>query len=183
METINKTYTSIGFVMENIPNQESKMKIIFYDNEVDNDVIHNIDVTVINNNSCEIFDEDDFDISDYQLSLEFTGNYIKKLLKNLMEFTEDFIIQIYKDGPLIFPLGKDNVETHYIFKNIEKINAKYTGEDDIMTTSCKIGYLSPLGKEFISDIIKIYAHPFKNLIFEMENDILNLKINIQIIKF
>jgi hypothetical protein len=214
METINKTYTSIGFIIENINEknyQDNKMKIIFYDNEVDNDIIHNVDITinsigvsainsigvsainsigvstinsigVSNNFINELLTFDvDFDISDYPLSLEFTGNYIKKLLKNISEFTEDFVIEYHKSGLFLLPLIKNSVETHYMFKNIEKLNLKYTGTEEIMNTSCKLGYLFPIGKEYISDIIKIYAHPFKNLIFEMENDIFNLKINIEII--
>jgi len=198
METINKTYTSIGFIIEN---NDSKMKIIFYDNEVDNDIIHNVDIKVINdiNNINNISQENNyndeyfinqmnnfdtnFDISDYPLSLEFTGNYIKKLLKNIMDFTEDFILDYHKnDNLLLLPLIKNNMETHYIFKNTDKINLKYVGTEEVMTTSCKLGYLFPIGKEYISDVIKIYAHPFQNLIFEMENDIFNLKINIEIIR-
>lgn len=84
---------------------------------------------------------------------------------------------------LFFPLSKENSETHYIFKNMEKIQAVYTGDEEIMTTSCKLGYLLPIGKEYISENIKIYAHSFKNLIFEMKiANIFNMKINIDIIR-
>lgn len=170
METIGKFYTNMTLLVEKIYFINNKFRIMFWDEEAENDVIHDIKVDRYesgpyggdNNNFLEMFDT-----RQHPLQVTFNSSYFKRILGNIKSFTDDFVLQKHKNGPIVFPFKKHGIDTHYIFKNMDKVKCRYESEDDIMTTSCCLGCLKPLAGDYISDSITIFAHPFKNLVFEM----------------
>lgn len=180
-DTIHKTYNNISINLET-KNLNKFMLVKFFDTEINSDIITQFNCK--NNEFKFPYSNDIFNTTDYNLSFVLNCNYFKKTIANLANITTDFVLRQIKNQPLLIVVesASENKTKSQIILSSDSIAITYNGPN-LFTTSCKIGYISPLVQGLMGDSIKIYGHTHKNLIFEVaiEKNIL-MMINTEINK-
>lgn len=169
-QKIDKHYDLFSFILKR-QSYRQNLIVVLQNKELCIDESHVINLVESDNNLSQLYARG-VDYNLYPLKFELPSKYFKKLVCDIIPFSEVFTIErVNTTLQFIYKNLNNTIKGYNICKDPSKINLTSTlPPDSIFSVSTPVNYIKPMANSLLSDRIKIFADCEKDLVFNVTVD-------------
>jgi hypothetical protein len=169
-QKIDKHYDLFSFILKR-QSYRQHLIVVLQNKELCIDESHVINLVENDANVSQLYARG-VDYNLYPLKFELPSKYFKKLICDIIPFSEVFTIeQVNSNLQFIYKNLNNTIKGYNICKDSTKINLSSSiSADGIFSVSTPVNYIKPIANSLLSDKIKIFADYEKDLVFNVAVD-------------